>query len=55
MTGLAIYLLLVGSAVLIGIAALVFVRDPQRECPQCGARISILARACRTCRYRLTA
>jgi len=55
MTGFAIYLLLVATAVLIGIGALVFARDPQRECPQCGASISILARVCRTCRYRLTA
>jgi predicted amidophosphoribosyltransferase len=55
MTPFAIYLLLVAGASLIGAGALLFARDPQRACPGCGEAISTSARACRRCRYRLTA
>ena len=49
-----IYISLVVMGVLIGIAALVFHKEPQRECPQCGERVPITRRKCRTCQFEFT-
>jgi predicted amidophosphoribosyltransferase len=49
-----IYLLLVVLATTIGLMALLLHRDPQRECPRCGSDVSMSARVCRTCQYRMS-
>jgi len=50
----AIYFGFVIVAILVGVAAVITVRDPQRSCPRCGNRVSIHARVCRMCRYRMS-
>jgi predicted amidophosphoribosyltransferase len=50
----AIYALLVLLAMSVGVMALLFHRDPERSCPRCGNKVSMSARVCRSCRYRMS-
>jgi hypothetical protein len=47
-----IYLAAVLLAVSICVGGIATGRPPTRLCPQCGGRVSIMARTCRACRYR---
>jgi predicted amidophosphoribosyltransferase len=49
-----IYALMVLLGVTVGILALVFHSDPERSCPRCGNKVSMSARVCRSCRYRMS-
>jgi len=54
MNPLAIYFVLVGIAIAVAIAAMVFTRPIQRVCPGCDADVRLDARACGGCGYRFT-
>ena len=49
-----LYLALCGFAVFIGVAAIAAAKGPTRECPQCGERVVMTARKCRTCQFQFT-
>jgi hypothetical protein len=54
MNPLAIYFILVGIAIAVAVAAMVFARPIQRVCPGCDADVRLDARACGGCGYRFT-
>ena len=54
MSPTVIYALLVLLAMTVGVMALLFHREPQRACPRCGNAVSMSARACRACQYRMS-
>jgi uncharacterized protein UPF0547 len=51
---LVVYVGFIALTIVIGVLSLITVRDPQRACPRCGNSVSLAARVCRFCRYRMS-
>jgi len=51
---LTVYAGFIVLTIVIGVMSLITVRDPQRACPRCGNSVSLSARVCRFCRYRMS-